>query len=144
MGKKRKIKKKGDSPARDLKSRSLERIQKRRLESGLVYINSTYNNTVISLADSKGNIVLWSSAGAMGFKGSKKSTPYAASQVAEVISEKAKKIGVKELGIRMKGVGAGREAALRSFVAKDFILKFIKDATPIPHNGPRPPKRRRV
>lgn len=144
MGKKRIIKKKGDSPARDLKSRSLEHLPKRKLESGLIFINSTYNNTAISLADSKGNIVLWSSAGALGFKGSKKSTPYAASQVAEVISEKAKKIGVKELGIRIKGVGAGRESALRSFISKDFIMKFIKDATPVPHNGPRPPKHRRV
>jgi small subunit ribosomal protein S11 len=143
MGKKRIIKKSGISSA-NLKSRALDRLPKRKLASGILYIHATYNNTKISLTDPKGDMVLWSSAGAMGFKGSRKSTPYAASKVAELLAEKAKKIGLKEVGVMVKGVGAGRESAIRSFMSKDLDLKFIKDITPIPHNGPRPKKPRRV
>jgi small subunit ribosomal protein S11 len=144
MGKKRVIKKAGGSVDQSLTARSMGRLPKKKLASGLLYIQSTYNNTILSLTDEKGNVVISSSAGALGFKGAKKGTPFAASKVAELVAEKAKMIGVKEIGVMVKGVGAGRESAIRSFAAKGIDFIFIRDITPIPHNGPRPPKPRRV
>lgn len=144
MGKKRIIKKGGGGIDQSLTTRSLARLPKKKIVKGILYIQSTYNNTILSLADENGNIVLSSSSGALGFKGAKKGTPFAASKVAELIADKAKMIGVKEVGVMIKGVGAGREAAIRSFAAKGIDFTFIKDTTPIPHNGPKPPKPRRV
>jgi len=108
------------------------------------YINATYNNTIITLTDSVGNVLAWSSAGSIGFKGTKKSTPFAATRVGEIIVEKAKKIGVKEIAVYVKGVGSGRESAIRSLGSHGLEVIMIKDITPLPHNGCRPPKTRRV
>jgi small subunit ribosomal protein S11 len=144
MGKKRIIKKTGGTVDQGLTNRSLGRLPKKKMTSGLLYIQSTYNNTILTLTDEKGNVVLSSSSGALGFKGAKKGTPFAASKVAELVADKAKMIGVKEVGIMMKGVGAGREAAIRSLAAKGIDFGFIRDITPIPFNGPKPPKPRRV
>ena len=120
---------------------------KKRVEAvkkAVVYIQATYNNTVISLADEKGNILAWSSAGAMGFKGTKKSTPYAAARVAESVVDKASKINIPEVIVLVKGVGSGRESAIRALANRGLNITLIKDVTPIPHNGPRPRKVRRV
>jgi len=114
------------------------------VKKAVVYIQATYNNTVISLADEKGNILAWSSAGAMGFKGTKKSTPYAAARVAESVVDKASKINIPEVIVLVKGVGSGRESAIRALANRGLNITLIKDVTPIPHNGPRPRKVRRV
>ncbi|MDP2930701.1 MAG: 30S ribosomal protein S11 [bacterium] len=114
------------------------------IDEGRIYISSTYNNTIISLADMKGNVLTWVSAGNIGFKGTKKSTPFAASKVAEGIVERAKKIGVTRVSVIIKGIGPGRESALRSLANRGLELLSIKDVTPIPHNGCRPKKVRRV
>lgn len=111
---------------------------------GRVYIFSSYNNTIMSLADPNGNVLGWVSAGGIGFKGSKKSTPFAASKVAEAVFQIAQKVGIQKINVFIKGVGAGRESALRSLAAKGLEVSSIKDVTPIPHNGNRPPKPRRV
>ena len=109
-----------------------------------INIFSTYNNTLVAVADLKGDLLMSSSSGALGFSGTKKGTPYAATKVAEFLGEKAKAAGIKTLSIRVKGIGAGRDAALRSFVAQGFEINSIRDATPIPHGGVKPPKPRRV
>jgi small subunit ribosomal protein S11 len=144
MGKKRIIKKQGSTLDAGLRSRSLSRLPKRRLDTGTLHIQATYNNTKVSLADKIGNLITWSSSGALGFSGAKKSTPFAAAKVGEIIGEKAASIGVKEVDVVIRGVGAGRESALRGFVGKGIAVSKIIDDTPIPHNGPRPPKPRRV
>ncbi len=144
MGKKRIIKKTGGGIDQSLTARSMGRLPKKRIASGLLYIQSTYNNTILSLTDESGNVFISSSAGALGFKGAKKGTPFAASKVAEHMADKAKMAGIKEVGIMVKGVGSGREAAIRSFAAKGIDFTFIRDITPIPHNGPKPRKPRRV
>lgn len=115
-----------------------------KIQEGRVYISSSYNNTIITLTDSQGNTLAWISAGKIGFKGAKKSTPFAASKVAEAISSTAEKVGIEKLSIFIKGIGTGRESAIRSLVAKGFDIVSIKDITPIPHGGCRPPKVRRV
>jgi small subunit ribosomal protein S11 len=117
---------------------------KGRYETGRIYIRASYNNTVITATDDKGNVLAWMSSGSLGFSGPKKSTPFAASKVAEAISEKLSRSGPSRVDIFVNGVGAGRDSALRSFVAKGFDITSIKDVTPIPHNGPRPKKARRV
>lgn len=127
-----------------LKARALAKLPKKKLSFGILNILSTYNNTLISLSDESGNVILSSSAGSMGFKGARKGTPYAASKVSEFIAERAKLIGVDKVGIKVKGIGAGRESAIRFFAAQGFDIGFIKDITPIPHNGPKLPKPRRV
>ncbi len=99
---------------------------------------------MLSLADEKGNIITWATAGSIGFKGARKGTPYAASKVAELIAEKARMVGLKSVSISVKGIGAGRESAVRSFLSNEFVLDTIRDVTPVPHNGPKPPKPRRV
>ncbi|PIR70361.1 MAG: 30S ribosomal protein S11 [Candidatus Niyogibacteria bacterium CG10_big_fil_rev_8_21_14_0_10_42_19] len=144
MGKKRIAKGASAGLDNELKSRALAKISKKKLEKGRIYINSSYNNTVISLSDNKGDIYAWSSSGALGFKGARKGTPYAATKVAELISEKARLIGVKSLEVFVKGIGTGREAAIRSFIGGGILVDAIKDVTPIPHNGTRPRKVRRV
>ena len=117
---------------------------KKKLDSAILNIQSTYNNTKAVLTDSKGNVVAWSSTGALGFKGAKKGTPYTAAKVGEVLADKAAAMGVKEIAVVIKGVGSGRESVARSFVSKGFGLTSIKDATGVPHNGPKPKKPRRV
>lgn len=117
---------------------------KRQIQKGQAHIQCTYNNTMISITDLNGGILAWSSSGLLGFKGAKKSTPYAATQVAADVAEKVKKYGVQELEVYIKGVGSGREASIRSLAARGFDLVLIKDITPIPHNGCRPKKPRRV
>lgn len=111
---------------------------------GIVHILATYNNTMISLTDEGGGVLAWSSAGALGFKGTKKATPFAAARIAEVIAEKAKKVGLNEVVVLVKGVGSGRESAIRSLANHGLNIYLIKDITPLPHNGPRPKKVRRV
>ena len=118
--------------------------EKKNIVSGIVHVNSTFNNTLITISDDQGNVVSWSSSGMMGFKGSRKSTPYASQVAAEDAGRKAQEHGMKELDVRVKGPGSGRESALRALQAIGFTIKSIKDITPIPHNGCRPPKRRRV
>lgn len=117
---------------------------KKGLKVAKVYIQATYNNTVITLTDTLGNVLGWSSAGAAGFKGTKKSTPFAASKVAEMISEKILKLGIENLSIFVKGVGSGRDSAIRSLASRGLNIVQIKDITPLPHGGVRPPKIRRV
>jgi len=117
---------------------------KKNIESGMAHIKSTFNNTVINITDSDGNSLAWSSAGACGFKGSRKGTPYAAQIAAETSAKVAMEDGLKRIEVRVKGPGSGREAAIRSLQAAGLEINAIKDVTPIPHNGCRPPKRRRV
>lgn len=144
MGKKRIIRKSGGSVDQGLKSRSLARVAKKNIVAGTLHIHATYNNTKALLSDKGGNAVAWSSAGALGFSGAKKGTPFAAAKVGELLGDKASIIGIKEVDVVIRGVGAGRESALRGFAGKGIDVTRIADETPIPHNGPRPPKPRRV
>ncbi len=118
--------------------------EKKNIHSGVVHIQSTFNNTIVTITDPVGNVVAWSSAGVQGFKGSRKSTPFAAQLAAEDAVKKAMEHGMKNVEVYVKGPGAGRESALRSLQAAGLNVSVIKDVTPIPHNGCRPPKRRRV
>ena len=117
---------------------------KKNITAGIAHVNSTFNNTLITITDAQGNAVAWSSAGSQGFKGSRKSTPFAAQIAAEDAGRKAQDYGMKELDVRVKGPGSGRESALRGLQSIDYTIKSIVDITPIPHNGCRPRKRRRV
>ena len=123
---------------------SRKRRVKKNIETGIVHIHSTFNNTIVTVADEHGNVISWSSAGALGFKGSRKSTPYAAQMAAEEATKAAMEHGLKQVEVFVKGPGAGREAAIRALQAAGLEVNSIKDVTPIPHNGCRPPKRRRV
>jgi small subunit ribosomal protein S11 len=118
--------------------------EKKKIAAGVAHVVSTFNNTLITISDVQGNVVSWSSAGSQGFKGSRKSTPFAAQVAAEDAGRKAQDHGMKELDVRVKGPGSGRESALRGLASAGFLIKSIQDITPIPHNGCRPPKRRRV
>ena len=120
------------------------RKAKKMVSEGVAHIHSTFNNTIITITDPVGNVVAWSSAGSVGFKGSRKGTPFAAQLAAEAAAKKAMDAGVRSVQVFVKGPGAGRESALRSLQAAGFAVSVIKDVTPIPHNGCRPPKRRRV
>ena len=126
------------------KKRFLKKKVRKNVPTAIAHVNATFNNTVINITDTKGNTLSWSSSGVKGFKGSRKSTPYAAQIAASDAGEKAKFHGVKTLDIYIKGPGAGRESALRALQAVGFTITSIKDVTPLPHNGCRPPKRRRV
>lgn len=143
MGKKRIMKKSGGSDVAGT-SRALNRIPKRKLASGKLNILATFNNTLVTLTDPKGNTVMAASSGALGFKGSRKSTPFAAAKVGEIIGEKAQQMGMKESEVIIRGVGAGRESALRAFSGKGINITKITDMTPVPFNGPRAKKPRRV
>ena len=121
-----------------------KKIIKKNIAKGIVHILASFNNTLVTVTDDMGNMIAWSSAGSLGFKGSKKSTPFAAQQAVEDAMGKAMVHGIKEVGIKVQGPGSGRESALRALQAAGFTISFIKDVTPIPHNGCRPPKRRRV
>lgn len=144
MGKKRIIRKSGGTVDQGLKSRSLARVAKKNIAAGTLHVHATYNNTKVLLADKEGNAIAWSSSGALGFSGAKKGTPFAAAKVGELVGDKANIIGVKEVDVVIRGVGAGRESALRAFAGKGIEISRISDETPVPHNGPRPPKPRRV
>lgn len=151
MGKKHVIKKseeelpkEGKAQEGELKKEPQAFAVSKRIEEGRIYINSSYNNTIITLTDKQGNSLGWVSSGGIGFHGTKKATPFAASKVAENVSLIAKKVGIEKISIWVRGIGSGRESAIRSFAARGFDILSIKDETPIPHNGCRPPKRRRV
>ena len=125
-------------------SYSKKKKSKKNILSGIAYVQSTFNNTIISIADTSGNVISWASAGQKGFKGSRKSTPYAAQVAADAAASKALEMGMKTLTVEIKGPGSGRETALRALQARGFKILSIKDTTPMPHNGSRPPKKRRV
>ena len=117
---------------------------RRNVNKGIAYIKATFNNTIVTMTDAGGDVICWATAGTVGFKGSRKSTPFAAQRAAETVAEKAAKVGVREVEIRVKGPGAGRESAITGLQASGMAIKSIEDVTPLPHNGCRPPKRRRV
>ncbi|MBK07203.1 MAG: 30S ribosomal protein S11 [Deltaproteobacteria bacterium] len=129
--------------ARPKRGKSKKKVKKN-IPVGVAHIQSTFNNTLVTITDPNGNVLSWSSAGARGFKGSRKSTPYAAQQAAEEAARKAMEHGLKTVSVLVKGPGSGREAALRSLASSGLKISLIRDVTPIPHNGCRPPKRRRV
>ena len=126
------------------KTTGVRRRERKNIDKGSAHIHSSFNNTIVSITDTQGNVISWASAGELGFKGSRKSTPYAAGQVAETASKTAMEHGLKSVEVFVKGPGSGREAAIRSLQAAGLEISSIKDVTPIPHNGCRPPKRRRV
>ena len=125
-------------------SYSKKKKAKKNILNGIAYVKSTFNNTIVSIADTNGNVVSWASSGQKGFKGSRKSTPYAAQVAADSAAVKALELGMKTLTVEVKGPGSGRETALRALQARGFKILSIKDTTPMPHNGTRPPKKRRV
>ncbi|MEK9177188.1 MAG: 30S ribosomal protein S11 [Patescibacteria group bacterium] len=144
MGKRRILKKHGSGIDSGKRERALSKVAKRIIDRAILHVDSSYNNTRLTLTDRDGNAVMWSSSGSLGFSGNRKSTPFAAAKVGEVIGEKAAVIGVKEADVFIRGVGSGRESALRAFAAKGIQILSIHDITPVPHNGPRPRKPRRV
>ena len=134
-----------DSKPKSKKSTySKKKKVKKNIINGIAYVQSTFNNTIVSIADTNGNIISWASAGQKGFKGSRKSTPYAAQVAADSAASKALEVGMKVLSVEIKGPGSGRETALRALQARGFKIISIKDTTPMPHNGTIPPKKRRV
>ena len=140
--------KKNDSPKEEIQKvpiikKKIKKVKKN-ITSGIAFVNATFNNTIVTIADDSGNVIAWSSAGSRGFKGSRKSTPYAAQIAADHAASKAQEHGLKTLVVKLKGPGSGRETALRALQAKGFKILSIKDSTPMPHNGARPPKKRRV
>lgn len=122
----------------------MKKKERKNIVAGIVHVNSTFNNTLITFTDDQGRVISWSSCGLMGFKGSRKSTPYAAQMAAEDAGRKAQEHGMREVEVRVKGPGSGRESALRALQSIGFTIRHINDITPVPHNGCRPPKRRRV
>jgi len=130
--------------ARRTTTTRVKRRERKNIEQGVAHIQSTFNNTIVTITDMKGNTISWSSSGVLGFKGSRKSTPFAAQMAAEAAAKAAMEHGMKSVEVYVKGPGAGREAAIRSLQAAGLEVSLIKDVTPIPHNGCRPPKRRRV
>jgi len=127
-----------------LKVKKPKKKIKKNITTGIAFVNATFNNTIVTIADDSGNVIAWASAGSRGFKGSRKSTPYAAQIAAEHVANKAQEHGLKTLTVKLKGPGSGRETALRALQARGFKILSIKDTTPMPHNGSRPPKKRRV
>lgn len=126
------------------KRRRGKKKEKKIVPAGIAHIHSTFNNTIITITDMEGNTVVWASAGTCGFRGTRKGTPFAAQATAEAVAKKAMEYGMREIHVYVKGPGAGRESAIRSLQAAGLLIKMIKDVTPIPHDGCRPPKRRRV
>ncbi|HSH24451.1 MAG TPA: 30S ribosomal protein S11 [Massilibacterium sp.] len=126
------------------KTVSRKRRVKKNIDSGIAHIRSTFNNTIVTISDAHGNVISWSSAGALGFKGSRKATPFAAQMAAETAAKVATENGMKTVDVTVKGPGGGREAAIRALQAAGLDVTAIRDVTPVPHNGCRPPKRRRV
>lgn len=144
MGKKRIIKKEGVEESAGDKNVDSKKLSRRKVETGILYVRSTYNNTTLLLTDARGNAIAASSSGALGFKGAKKGTPFAAAKAAEVLADKAEQLGMKKVNVVVKGVGAGRESSIRGFISKGIQLNTLKDMTPVPHNGPKARKPRRV
>lgn len=150
MGKKRVVKETAEESLKareDLEakvSKMKETGAARHAVRGVAHIQATYNNTMIAISDDKGNVLAWSSAGALGFKGAKKATPFAAARVAETVVEKVKKAGLEDVAVLVKGIGSGRDSAVRALANHGLNIMMIKDITPVPHNGPRPKKVRRV
>ena len=142
MGKKRIVKKAGEESSEG--KTSVSSVSKKRADSGILCVESTYNNTKVVLTDVKGNTLAWSTSGALGFKGAKKGTPFAAAKVGETVGAKGLAMGIKEVSVTVKGVGSGRESSIRGFLSKGINLLNVKDITPVPHNGPKPKKPRRV
>jgi small subunit ribosomal protein S11 len=118
--------------------------EKKNVQAGIVHVHATFNNTIVTVTDMQGNVIVWASAGNQGFKGSRKSTPFAAQRAAETVAKKAMEQGMRQVDVYVKGPGSGRESAIRSIQVAGLKINLIKDVTPIPHNGCRPPKRRRV
>lgn len=144
MGKKRIVTTEGKEGAAGDKAKASLVSSKKRVESGILFVQSTYNNTKVLLTDKGGNALMWGSSGAAGFRGAKKGTPFAAAKVGETLAARAQLLGLKEISVVVKGVGSGRESAIRGFISKGFGITSIKDETPVPHNGPKPKKPRRV
>ena len=142
MGKKRIVTTEGAEGAEKQKAVSVS--AKKRVDAGILHVQSTYNNTKLMLTDKKGNALMWGSSGGAGFRGAKKGTPFAAAKVGETLALKAMNIGLKEVDVVVKGVGSGRESAIRGFISKGVLISSIKDETPVPFNGPQPKKPRRV
>ncbi len=143
MGKKRIVKTNTENGDEGVKT-TTETSGKKRLEAGILYVQSTYNNTILILTDKKGNVIVSASSGSLGFKGAKKGTPFAAAKVGETLALKAQILGLKEVSVVVRGVGSGRESGIRGFISKGVNITSIKDTTPVPHNGPKPKKPRRV
>lgn len=151
MGKKRIVKQTQEELAREGDRLLTKRTEGERevrarvgVRRGIAHVLATYNNTMITITDERGSVLAWSSAGTLGFKGTRKATPFAAARVAETVAEKVKKIGLEEVVVLVKGVGSGRESAIRALANRGLNITLIKDVTPLPHNGPRPKKVRRV
>ena len=144
MGKKRIVNKTGENDTEKSGDVAAPVSSKKRLDTGVLYVHSTYNNTKTVLTDKKGNVYLSTSSGALGFKGAKKGTPFAAAKVGEELATKAALLGLKSIDVVVKGVGSGRESAIRGFISKGATINSIKDMTPVPHNGPKAKKARRV
>lgn len=148
MGKVKIITKEETKPETEITSveapKTTVKIPKKKVVSGTLHVEATFNNTKVVLSDKEGNTLFWTSAGSLGFKGAKKGTPFAASKAGSVIGEKAKALGIKEVDVKVKGVGSGREPTIRAFMAYDIEISGVRDMTPVPHNGPKPKKPRRV
>ena len=135
---------KAKAPVKAGKKKSFKKKEKKNIPIGLVHIQATFNNTIVTVSDSEGNTVSWSSAGSLGFRGSRKGTPFAAQQASLTAANKAKEVGLRSVDVKVAGPGSGRESAIRALSTVGLEVKSIKDVTPIPHNGCRPPKKRRV
>jgi small subunit ribosomal protein S11 len=132
------------APAKQTKKKTFKKREKRTVHAGVVFIQATFNNTIVTISDLEGNTVAWSSAGSLGFRGSRKGTPFAAQQAALTAAQKAAEVGFRTAEVRVSGPGSGRESAVRALSTAGIDVRTIKDVTPIPHNGCRPPKKRRV
>lgn len=132
------------APAKTAKKKAFKKREKRTVSTGLVHIQASFNNTIVTITDQAGNVLSWSSSGSLGFRGSRKGTPFAAQQACLTAATKAKESGLRSVEVRVAGPGAGRESAIRALASAGIDVRLIKDCTPIPHNGCRPPKRRRV
>ena len=144
MGKKRITTQEGAETTEAAAAEKVVRVPKKKLLSGTLHVEATFNNTKVVFTDKTGNTLFWSSSGSIGFKGAKKGTPFAASKVGDVVGEKVAALGIKEADVVVKGVGSGREPAIRGFMSHGIEITAIKDATPVPHNGPKAKKPRRV
>src|SRR5579872_7252827 len=132
------------APAKATKKKAFKKKEKKNISSGIVYVQASFNNTIVTFTDQTGNVLAWSSSGSLGFRGSRKGTPFAAQQASLTAANKAKEFGMRLVEVRVSGPGAGRESAVRALSTAGIEVRHIKDTTPIPHNGCRPPKRRRV
>ena len=132
------------APAKNTKKKSFKKKEKKSVSSGIVYVQASFNNTIVTFTDQTGNVLAWSSSGSLGFRGSRKGTPFAAQQASMTAANKAKEYGLRVVEVRVSGPGAGRESAVRALSTAGIDVRNIRDTTPIPHNGCRPPKKRRV